>query len=96
MTLGKFIRSAREDHFMTLRALAQGLGISPAYWSRVERDQNPVPSDVLLLKFAEILSIDSGDVFIAAKRLPPDMRPALAEIVAMYRKHQLRSVISVG
>lgn len=73
---------------MSLKSIALSLGISAAYWSKVERGLASPPSDDLLLKFSACLKINSDDVFVAAKRLPVDMRPHIKLIVKLYRSNQ--------
>lgn len=65
---------------------ARQLGISPAYWSRIEREMEHPPKDHLIRKAAEILSIEPDDAYVEASRLPPDMREDVGELVRMYRK----------
>jgi transcriptional regulator with XRE-family HTH domain len=62
------------------------LEISPAYWSRIERDMEKPPKDELIRKAAEILGIDADDAFVEASRLPPDMREDVGNLVRMYRR----------
>ena len=65
---------------------AAQLKLSPAYWSRVERDKENPPKDELIRKAAEILGENPDEAFIEASRLPPDMREDVGDIVRMYRK----------
>ena len=65
---------------------ARQLDISPAYWSRIEREMEKPPKDELIRKAAEILSENPDEAFIEASRLPPDMREDVGDIVRMYRK----------
>ena len=65
---------------------ARQLGISPAYWSRIEREMENPPKDDLIRKAAELLGINPDDAFVEASRLPPDMRENVGNLVRMYRK----------
>ena len=65
---------------------ARQLEISPAYWSRIEREMEKPPKDELIRKAAEILGENPDEAFIEASRLPPDMREDVGDIVRMYRK----------
>ena len=58
---------------------ADRLGVSPAYWSRVEREQENAPRDEFVEKAAAILGVRLDDLFIEAGRLPPDMREDLKQ-----------------
>ena len=86
MTFGAFIRAKREAKEIQLNDFAGLLNISPAYWSRIERDKENAPKDELIRKAAEILGLSVDDAFIEASRLPPDMQGEVGDIVRMYRK----------
>ena len=68
---------------------ARQLDISPAYWSRIEREMEKPPKDELIRKAAEILGENPDEAFIEASRLPPDMREDVGDIVRMYRKRTM-------
>lgn len=90
MSFGSYVRAAREARGIALNALAPRLGLSAAYWSRIERDRDLPPRDDVLLRLAEELGLDGDEVFTQAGKLPPDMRPHLGTIVKMWRKKQSR------
>lgn len=86
MAFGAYIRQKREAKKVALNDFARQLDISPAYWSRIEREKEKPPKDELIRKAAEILGIDADDAFVQASRLPPDMRENVGNLVRMYRK----------
>ena len=86
MAFGDFIRQKREEAEIPLNDFARRIGISPAYWSRIERNMEKPPKDELVRKAAEILGIDPDDAFVEASRLPPDMREDVGTVVRMYRR----------
>lgn len=86
MPFGAFIRGKREEKSIQMNDFARQLGISPAYWSRIEREMENPPKDELIRKAAEILGINADDAFVEASRLPPDMRENVGNLVRMYRK----------
>lgn len=86
MPFGAYIRQKREAKGMQMNDFAQQLGISPAYWSRIERDIEKPPKDELIRKSAEILGENADDAFAEASRLPPDLRGDVGNLVRMYRK----------
>lgn len=86
MGFGTYIRQKREAKVISLNDFARQLEISPAYWSRIEREKENPPKDELIRKAAEQLGEDPDQAFIEASRLPPDMQGDVANIVAMYRK----------
>ena len=87
MPFGAFIRKKREQKEIQMNDFARQLGISPAYWSRIERDMEKPPKDELIRKAAEILGISADDAFVEASRLPPDIRDDVGSLVRMYRRN---------
>lgn len=69
-----------------MNEFARQIGISSAYWSRIERSMEKPPKDELIQKAAEILGLDSDEAFIKANRFPPDMQRDIGNIVQMYRR----------
>jgi HTH-type transcriptional regulator, competence development regulator len=88
MAFGSYIRRKREAAGMPLRELAQRIDISPAYWSRIEREMEKPPKNELMEKAARALGLDLDEVFVEASRLPPDMQKDVAGVVQAYRKFQ--------
>ena len=86
MPFGDFIRKMREEKQIQMNDFARQLEISPASWSRIERNMEKPPKDELIRKAAEILGIDPDDAFVEASRLPPDMREDVGNVVRMYRR----------
>lgn len=62
MSFGKYLRTLRESKRLTLRGLADGVGIEPGYLSRIERDDVPPPSEEKLFALATALGVNP-DVF---------------------------------
>jgi len=90
MAFGAEVRAKREEQGIGLNDFAQRLGISPAYWSRVERDLENAPRDDLVERAAAILGVRLDDLFVEAGRLPPDMQRDLREVVHAYRRSRIR------
>ena len=86
MSFGAFIRQKREAKGIQMNDFAAQLKLSPAYWSRVERDKENPPKDEYIRQAAQILGADIDEAFIEASRLPPDMQGEVGDIVRMYRK----------
>lgn len=86
-TFGAYIRRKREEAGIPLNIFARDIGISPAYWSRIERDMEKPPQDKWLILVAARFGISGDDVFVAAGRLPLDMRNHLARVVRIYREN---------
>jgi HTH-type transcriptional regulator, competence development regulator len=86
MSFGTFIRTKREEKGIQMNDFARQLEISPAYWSRIERNMEKPPKDELIQKAAGILGMNPDDAFVEASRLPPDIRNDVGNLVRMYRK----------
>lgn len=86
MGFGRYIREKREQAGMLMNDFSKQLDVSPAYWSRVERELEKPPKDELILKAAEILGLSSDEAFIEASRFPPDMQKDVSTAVRLYRK----------
>jgi transcriptional regulator with XRE-family HTH domain len=86
MAFGLTVRAKRTEQGIGLNDFAERLGVSPAYWSRVARDQETPPRDELVERAAAILGVRMDDLFVEAGRLPPDMRSDLKQVVQAYRR----------
>ena len=86
MPFGDFIRQKREEAEIPLNDFARRIGISPAYWSRIERNMEKPPKDDLITKPAQELHLDLDEVFVQANRLPPELQKNLGDVVLAYRK----------
>jgi len=86
MPFGDFIRQKREEAEIPLNDFARRIGISPAYWSRIERNMEKPPKDDLITKAAQELHLDLDEVFVQANRLPPELQKNLGDVVLAYRK----------
>lgn len=88
MKFGALVRDQREAAGISMRDFADRLGVSAAYWSKIERDLEKPPSDVLIEASANSLGIPLDDVYVAANRIPPDIRKDIRRAVSLYRDHQ--------
>ena len=86
MSFGSVIRHRRTALGISLNDLAERLEISPAYWSRIERDHENPPRDELIARAAAILGVQVDELFVEAQRLPPDMRRDIGRVVLAYRR----------
>ena len=86
MAFGDVVRARRTALMISLNDMAERLGISPGYWSRVERSIDGPPSDELVERVAAILGIPMDELFIESQRLPPDMRKDMGRVVLAYRR----------
>ena len=86
MPFGAFVRTRRIELGIGLNDISGRLGVSPAYWSRVERELENPPRDELIEKTAAILGMRLDDLFIEAERFPPDMQRDIGKVVRAYRR----------
>lgn len=86
MSFGIHIRNRRIELGYGLNEFAGRIGISPAYWSRVERGIEKAPRDDLIEKTADLLGTSVDELFLQAARLPPDMQKELPQVVSLYRR----------
>lgn len=87
MSFGQLIRQARESKRISMECISHETGKSIAYWSMIERDLKPAPSDELISAAARVIGVDADAAFIAAGRLPPDLRGKIGDVVALFRNH---------
>ena len=72
LTLGNYLRAAREQAGVSQRQLASRVGIHNSYLARLESGENDSPAAELLQRIADVLEVSSTDLmaFIGVK--PPD------------------------
>ena len=92
MAFGLIVRAKRTEQGIGLNDFSERLGVSPAYWSRVEREQENTPRDGLVERAAEILGVRLDELFVEAGRLPPDMRDDLKHVVQVYRRMRQKRI----
>jgi len=88
MSFGAVVRQKRNEVGIGLNDFAERLGVSPAYWSRIERDMEKPPRDELIERAAAILGVRMDHLFVEAQRLPPDMQKDIARVVSLYRRQR--------
>jgi len=86
MSFGQTVRAKRNELGIGLNDFSDRIGVSPAYWSRVERELEKPPRDDLIERAAAILGIQLDALFVEARRLPPDMQRDLDRVVLAYRR----------
>ena len=58
---GEFVKAKRQEKEISLRKLAEELGIVPAYMSDIEKGRRYPPDKEKIYKIAEILSLDKEE-----------------------------------
>jgi transcriptional regulator with XRE-family HTH domain len=79
---GAFIRRQREAREIGLREMANMIGVSPTYLSKIERDEFPPPTEDRVKTIAKIIQHDSDDLLALAGRVASD----LSEIIRQQPK----------
>ncbi len=72
--LAKKIRELREKKGLSIRGLSRRIGVSPAYWGRVESGEHYLPTEERIKQVAKILGCDSDELVILSGRLPSDIQ----------------------
>ena len=80
-TFGEFLVAKRKEREIPSLQVAETLGISPSYYSDIEKGRrNPPPDRESLVKIAKLLNLNSGDLAIfydlagkARDEAPPDL-----------------------
>lgn len=86
MSFGAFIRERRLARGLTLLDVAAEIDVSIPYLSRIERERENPPKDLLIRRLAQVLDIPEDEAFAAARRLPPDLQGRASEVFALYRR----------
>ena len=79
MEFGKKIRELRKKKGLSQRELAQLVGIDFTYLSKIETGDLPPPSDEVIAKLAQYLGADEEELFLLAKKIPPQYRREILE-----------------
>lgn len=70
MTFGVRIRQLRKAHNLTLRELAEQVGINFTYLSKVENDRADPPAEATIRRLANALGVDADELILLAGKLP--------------------------
>ena len=79
MNFGSYVRAVRErrreaDGRYSVRQVAQRVGLEPAYLSKIERGEQPPPSEATIRRMAEDLGEDVDVLLALAGKLSGDLR----------------------
>lgn len=89
MRFGEKIRELRKAKHLGQRALAEQVGISFTYLSKIENEKldfGDYPSEELIRKLAEALGHDADELLLLAKKIPEDIRSRVLERPDAFRK----------
>ncbi len=82
MRFGAALRLLRTDAGVSLRALAQQIGVSSAYLSRVENGHDPVPTPDRLVAIADALKLPAPVLVQLANKVSPFVASYLERVPA--------------
>ena len=82
MEFGKYIRDRREalrkeNSEYSLRKVALSLGVEPSYLSKIERGEQPPPSEALIIGLAEVLNEDRDILLALGGKVSSDLKDAI-------------------
>jgi transcriptional regulator with XRE-family HTH domain len=88
-TFGEIIRQRRLTLEIGLRKLAESIGISATYLSKIERNELAPPAEERIIDLARALDLEADNLLTLARRLPPDVRTYIEdhpdEVTALIR-----------
>ena len=89
MRFGDRIRELRKAKALGQRALAEKVGVSFTYVSKIENEKldfGDYPSEELIGKLAAALDADKDDLLLLAKKIPDQIRKRVMERPDAFRK----------
>jgi transcriptional regulator with XRE-family HTH domain len=90
MKLSALLRSARSRRGVNLRDLAEEVGVSASYLSRIESGEHVRISGKTLERLAQALQLAVDDVYRSAGRLPPDVERFVLDNLPRVRRSMAR------
>jgi len=89
MRFGEKIRELRKAKLLGQRALAEMVGVSFTYISKVENEKldfGDYPSEDLIRKLAQAFDHDADELLILAKKIPEEIKSRVLERPDAFRK----------
>jgi HTH-type transcriptional regulator, competence development regulator len=89
MRFGPRIRELRKAKSLSLRALANSVGVSFTYISKIENEKldfGDYPGDDLIRKLAAALSVNTDELLILAKKVPEGIKKRVIERPDAFRR----------
>ncbi|MDB4777820.1 helix-turn-helix domain-containing protein [bacterium] len=86
---GARIREMRKEQNLSLRALADKVGVSFTYISKIENEKldfGDYPAEELIRKLAAELKDDSDELLLLAKKIPEQIKNRVMERPDAFRK----------
>jgi transcriptional regulator with XRE-family HTH domain len=104
-TFGDFVRDRREalradDPEFSVRKMAARIGVEPSYLSKIERGEQPPPSEEKIVALAEVLGEDPDVMLAMAGKVSSDLQEAIrkrpqlfGELIRQLKKAPDRAVL---
>ena len=104
---GEYVRDRRErlrkqDRRYSVRQVAQRVGFQPSYLSKVERGEQPPPSEAKIVALAKVLDEDADVLLAMAGKVSSDLQEAIckrpqlfAELIRELRTAPDRAVLRI-
>jgi transcriptional regulator with XRE-family HTH domain len=89
MQFGPRIRELRKAKNLSLRALAEAVGVSFTYISKIENEKldfGDYPGEGLIAKLATPLDVDADELLILAKKIPEGIKKRVIERPDAFRR----------
>ena len=89
MRFGEKIRELRKAKNLSLRALAETVGVSFTYISKIENEKldfGDYPSEELIGKLAVALDTEADELLLLAKKVPEQIKKRVMERPDAFRK----------
>ena len=89
MRFGPRIRELRKAKNLSLRALAEAVGVSFTYISKIENEKldfGDYPGEALIAKLATALEVDADELLILAKKIPEGIKRRVIERPDAFRR----------
>ncbi|WP_300902581.1 helix-turn-helix domain-containing protein [uncultured Clostridium sp.] len=74
MTFGQYLLELRKSKRKSQRDLANAIGVSFTYISKIENGVFPAPSEETLIKIAQYLNEDVDTMIMMANKVPTDLK----------------------
>lgn len=89
MQFGQRVRQLREQHVWTQQELANRVGVSVSYISKVENERlhfGDYPSEKFIYKLADELDADDEELLLLADKVPEGIRKRIRERPDAFRR----------
>src|SRR5690606_6173266 len=88
-TFGEYIRGRREalraaDPTFSVRKVAGRIGVEPSYLSKVERSEQPPPSEDTIARLADVLGEDKDVLLALAGKISSDLQAVIRQRPALF------------